>query len=53
MNSIIDVTIKAQNQDICKLRNQLKENLSAADYTAILDENDQFIPTDSTKVCQM
>lgn len=51
VNSIIDLKIKSQNQDVNRLRNDLKTKLSAADHIKILEENRQFVPSDATKVC--
>lgn len=52
VNSIIDAKMKSQNQDVFKLRISLENKLNDDDYIAILNENDQFIPSDRTKVRQ-
>lgn len=50
VNGIIDEKIKSRNKDFSSLRNKLQSHLSHQERVTILEENDQFIPTDANKV---
>lgn len=45
--------MKSQNTELTKLRDKLKTQLNADDLVAILNENNQFVPKEKSKVSSL